>query len=141
MGLHEIVYASIATRPMGRRDLSALLSDSRRVNAVLGITGLLVYHAGIFLQLLEGERTALSTLYSVIAQDKRHQQVDKIWDAGLKTRSFSGWSMAFINPQRGFRPEGYVALTSQTFFVHSQDATGKKILLGLHDHLLRHDAS
>ena len=126
---------------MSQRDLDTLLVRSRQANQVLGITGLLVYHAGCFLQLLEGERTALLNLYHTIALDKRHHQVDKIWDAGLQVRSFPDWSMAFVSPQRGYLPEGYVPLTPQTFIVHSQDATGKKILLGLHDHLLRHDAS
>lgn len=139
MALHEIVYASIASKPLKPHELHALLVQSRRDNTALGITGMLVYHAGKFLQLIEGERAVITNLYETITRDSRHLTVDKIWDAPLKARSFSDWSMAFVSDHALAltSTEGYALLTAQELFAESGDATGKKLLLSLRDHLLR----
>lgn len=139
MALQEIVYASIASAPLLPSELYALLRQSRRDNAALGVTGMLVYHAGKFLQLIEGEQAVITDLYNTIAKDRRHQEVDKIWDAPLKARSFSDWSMAFVSDRAlALAPtEGYALLTDQQLFAESGDATGKKLLLSLRDYLLR----
>jgi len=139
MALQEIVYASIACKPLQASELHALLTQSRRDNTALGVTGMLVYHAGKFLQLIEGEQAVITDLYNTIAKDNRHQSVEKIWDAPLKARSFSDWSMAFVSdhPLTLAPAEGYALLSTQELFAHGSDATGKKLLLGLRDHLLR----
>lgn len=139
MALQEIVYVSLASKPLQDSELCALLSQSRRDNTALGVTGMLVYHAGKFLQLIEGEQAVIADLYNAIAQDSRHQSIEKIWDAPLKARSFSDWSMAFVtdHPLAPAPAEGYALLSAQELFTHGSDATGKKLLLGLRDHLLR----
>lgn len=139
MSLHEIVYVSVACNNPGAPELSALLTQSRRNNAATDITGMLVYHDGKFLQLIEGEEAAVSALYQTIVQDPRHQQVNKVWDAALKARSFADWSMAFAcaQPLATLPAEGFALLNTQELFAHSHDATGKKLLLSLRDHLLR----
>ena len=59
MAVFQLIYVSLATRPMTPGDLVELLTQSRDKNARLGITGLLVYHNREFMQLLEGERAPL----------------------------------------------------------------------------------
>lgn len=136
MALQEIVYASIASEPLQASELRALLTQSRLANEAIGVTGMLVYRGGTFLQLIEGEQEVIAHLYDTIAHDKRHRVVDKIWDAPLKARSFSGWSMAFVSDQTIGLTEGFALLSTQELFTHSSDATGKKLLLGLRDRLL-----
>ena len=49
---HEIVYVSSATRPFQEAELQDLLLKARENNARLGVTGMLLYIGGNFMQLL-----------------------------------------------------------------------------------------
>ena len=73
--LHELVYVSEATRDMSIADLTSLLDLSREKNTRLSITGLLVYYDQKFMQLLEGERTDIFSLYETIYMDERNKQI------------------------------------------------------------------
>ena len=53
--LYQIVYLSTATEPFSKAQLMELLEGSVRRNTVAGITGLLLYRDGAFMQALEGE--------------------------------------------------------------------------------------
>lgn len=92
--MHKLLYVSNTKRDFPEEGLKTVLSGARRTNAALGVTGLLLYIDGGFLQVLEGERTVLQELYSKIAKDSRH------WDAKLLLdnagpRNFGAWSMGF----------------------------------------------
>jgi len=50
-----------------------LLTVAREKNSRLGITGMLLYKAGLFLQVLEGDSVRVRELYSKIASDERHR--------------------------------------------------------------------
>jgi Sensors of blue-light using FAD. len=45
-----LVYVSSATRPFSREDLRVLLETCRKNNAELGVTGMLLYKDGNFMQ-------------------------------------------------------------------------------------------
>jgi len=72
--LVRLLYASraIDTSPDA---IDAILSQSRQYNPSSGITGILCYGGGIFLQAIEGGRTAISELYGHIQRDPRHKNV------------------------------------------------------------------
>jgi len=95
--LHELIYTSFATREMDENDLTDLLEQSREKNARLNITGLLVSYKREFIQLLEGEKSDIFSLYDTICKDERNQQNQLLWDGEIKERSFTDWSMAFLN--------------------------------------------
>lgn len=95
--LVEIVYMSRAQSPMSDRDLKALLVEARRNNERQGITGLLMYHHGSFLQLLEGEEQVITDVYDKIRRDPRHARVTQLYSHVLAERHFSDWSMGFVN--------------------------------------------
>ena len=59
----SIVYVSSATRLFAAEDLVALLQAARDYNARIGITGMLLYKAGNFLQVIEGDAAAVNALY------------------------------------------------------------------------------
>ncbi len=54
-----LVYVSSATRPFSGEDLRALLETCRKDNAELGVTGMLLYKDGNFMQVLEGDEDAV----------------------------------------------------------------------------------
>ncbi len=54
-----LVYVSSATLLFPGEDLRALLATSRKNNAELGVTGMLLYKDGNFIQILEGDEEAV----------------------------------------------------------------------------------
>ncbi|TGN47721.1 BLUF domain-containing protein [Paracoccus liaowanqingii] len=73
--------------------LDSILHSSRSNNDREDITGVLVVGEEDFLQILEGERSAVAECFMRIMQDDRHKDI-RIMLAGKKSsRSFSKWSM------------------------------------------------
>lgn len=93
--MHHLIYSSSATTPFTDAALQELLTKARANNEQLQVTGVLLYHEGQFMQLLEGEATVLRSLYQIIERDARHTSIFKLADKPIETRSFSDWSMAF----------------------------------------------
>ena len=94
--LVRLLYAS---RAVDRSDaaIEAILSQSRHFNPTSGITGILCYGGGIFLQAIEGGRSAVSDLYGHIQQDKRHKDVVLLHYEEISERRFGGWTMGQVN--------------------------------------------
>lgn len=80
---------------MEETDLAELLYVSRRNNEALGVTGLLIYAAGSFLQVLEGDDGAVEHVMSRVHRDPRHKGVIVLIDAKISAREFGNWSMGF----------------------------------------------
>ncbi len=96
--LSQLVYLSRATSPMSAEDLQRLVRISAQKNAAANITGALLYNAGWFLQVLEGDPIVLSTLYhDVIALDPRHVDVERLSFTYSDRRAFPNWSMRSID--------------------------------------------
>ena len=97
--MHLIVYTSQYT---GEIDyINKVLSDISRTaksnNIKYGITGLLFYHNNYFVQVIESERDALEELMSVLENDPRHKNIERIVDEETKKRKFSDWNMDSFN--------------------------------------------
>ncbi|MGE5548758.1 MAG: BLUF domain-containing protein [Solirubrobacterales bacterium] len=91
-----LVYLSHERRAMTRSDLHDILRASRIKNTVAGVTGVLVYDQGTFIQVLEGDAHAVGALFETIRGDRRHAGVEVLLDVETDRRTFSEWSMAFI---------------------------------------------
>lgn len=79
------------------RSIGELLTVSREINLQRNITGVLVLHAGRFLQVLEGRPHDVHLIYSRIVKDHRHENVRLLLDGPIPARRFGRWSMAFLN--------------------------------------------
>ncbi|MET0263269.1 MAG: BLUF domain-containing protein [Rariglobus sp.] len=105
--LYQIIYASAATKPFDAEELGKLLEQSQRNNQRAGITGLLLYHEDNFLQVLEGEKTALEILEERIRADPRHHGYLRLLKQKIEEREFPEWAMALrditlvVDPQFG----------------------------------------
>ena len=93
--LFQIVYTSTASRPFGRADLVKLLRGSVQRNTQAGITGMLLYLDGTFMQVLEGEEKTVIGLYSRIRRDPRHHHVIPLIHERIKQRDFPDSAMSF----------------------------------------------
>jgi len=94
-GCYSIVYISTAIGDFGEAALLQLLKRSRGFNERAGITGVLMYGGGRFLQVLEGCPAAVRCLYARIAADPRHGRLEKLADGLLPRREFAEWYMSF----------------------------------------------
>lgn len=77
-----------------RRELQDILAASRRNNARRRVTGVLLYNAGSFAQVLEGSLDDLQRIFETIQRDPRHGEVSVIRSDYAERRQFPGWSMA-----------------------------------------------
>ena len=93
--MFSLVYVSSATLPFSGEDLRALLATCRKNNAALGITGMLLYKDGNFMQVLEGDEGAVRGLYARIEADSRHRGEITLQEGFTEGRQFPDWSMGF----------------------------------------------
>jgi hypothetical protein len=94
--LVRLLYASRAV-DTSTSAIEAILLQSRQHNPSCGITGILCYGGGIFLQAIEGGRMAVSELYSHIQKDPRHKDVVLLDYEEIPERRFGGWTMGQVN--------------------------------------------
>jgi hypothetical protein len=92
-----LVYISRATSKMSDQNLEDILTVSRRNNIPSGISGMLIYKDGEFMQALEGKRDDVEKLYELISQDKRHDEILVLARKEIPQRCFADWSMGFKN--------------------------------------------
>ncbi len=93
--MHHLIYLSSATELLDEGQLRSLFFQCRRDNARAGITGLLLYRDGSFLQLIEGEHADVTALFKKICRDSRHHGILKVVDEPITEREFPTWSMSF----------------------------------------------
>jgi len=77
--------------------IDEILAQSRLHNPACGVTGILCYGAGVFLQAIEGGRMAISELYGHIQRDARHKDVVLLHYEEISERRFGGWTMGQAN--------------------------------------------
>jgi Sensors of blue-light using FAD len=98
--LVRLLYASRAVEPIATDALMAILRQSKANNSRQGITGVLCCSNDMFLQVLEGGRSAVNRLYNRITADARHKDVELLNYAEIHERRFAGWSMGQVNLTR-----------------------------------------
>ena len=95
--LTHLLYASRATQRVTADDLRTLAAQSAERNHSVAVTGMLLYSAGSFLQLLEGRAPTLDALMKRIALDPRHTDVRVLLRATAPQRLFPRWYMGGLN--------------------------------------------
>ena len=95
--LLRIVYVSTSMPPFTEAGLLELLTHARRTNQGLGITGMLLYKDGNWLQVLEGSAPTVREMFGRIRRDPRHQDVTAVLEEPIAERQFDHWSMGFRN--------------------------------------------
>ena len=120
----QLVYVSVATCEFDTEALDALLRTARSNNEALGISGMLVFHEGSFIQVLEGPRSDVQQLFERIELDPRHAQTRILFRGEVDQPSFSDWSMGFYRTHarsavelpgfNNFLPRGFADLANRT---------------------------
>ena len=94
----QLLYSSTATQDFWPNDLFELVEKSRRKNAEHALTGMLLFHEGQFLQLLEGPEPAVRDCFAVVERDPRHHLVKVLLTGECQQRDFPEWTMGFERP-------------------------------------------
>lgn len=94
--LVRVIYVSTAVGPQTSTMTNSILKTAQAWNHANNITGVLCQGQGVFLQVLEGERSVISELYSRIYADQRHTNVEMIHCESIVQRRYGKWSMAHV---------------------------------------------
>jgi hypothetical protein len=93
----RLLYASRAAQSLTPAMVDSILQSSRKKNPEHGITGILCHSGDVFLQVIEGGRSAVNSLYNLICKDPRHQQITMLHYEEVTERRFAGWTMGQVN--------------------------------------------
>ena len=93
--MYTLTYESVATNKISGTEMEELLEKARANNLRDDITGCLIYYKGGFVQLLEGSKEKIETLYDKIKKDPRHKNVTLFSDDEISKRTFPNWGMAY----------------------------------------------
>ena len=107
--MRQLLYASNTSRDLSDDVLEDILAASRKNNVKVGITGLLLYIEGGFMQILEGDTSAVTETFDRISRDRRHWNSIVLLDREAP-RAFGEWSMGFTRVVKDSDPTA-IALT------------------------------
>lgn len=99
MGLKKdvrLIYCSTAAPTVDYNALKHILLSAEAANDSHGITGLLGFGDGRFLQALEGPRVRVNDLYRNILRDTRHSRVELLELVEIEHRVFPKWRMRIV---------------------------------------------
>jgi FAD-dependent sensor of blue light len=96
MELKSLTYTSLARLDLTAEDLEAIHRTAREVNALEGITGLLIFNGTHFLQIVEGAPAAIDELLERLRRDPRHNGLEIRDERKIQDRSFPDWSMELV---------------------------------------------
>lgn len=123
--MYQLVYVSSATILFSLDMLTELLERSRVRNAAAGISGMLLYKDGNFMQVLEGDEDVVQHLFEHIGRDPRHHGSIILLKGSLDERQFPEWSMGFrdlgapeVHALPGYSEFIATPLTGQEFLGH-----------------------
>ena len=106
----HLAYTSTAVDQMDDDELDQILSEAHERNERRGVTGMLLYRDGTFLQVLEGDADDVLYVYDLIKGDDRHHGLINVLQEPIDERSFEDWKMSFRRVEDAdlkAAPEGY----------------------------------
>jgi Sensors of blue-light using FAD len=131
--LSQLCYVSSAVVPFDGPMLRELLEQARAHNQAHALTGILLYSRGHFMQMLEGEPTAVMALFKKIELDPRHHRVMTLFRQSIDARDFGDWSMAYrdlddpeVRKLPGFREDLNLAFNDPAFL--SDGSKARRVL-------------
>lgn len=98
-GLHRAVYMSAAAGVLTGFDLDRILLRAKAANPSHGVTGLLLFHEGAFLQAIEGPQAGVTTLMQRIRRDRRHTNLITLESGPIEARAFPKHPMHYVAPR------------------------------------------
>ena len=101
--LKTLTYTSRARLDLADKDLGDIHETARHLNALEGVTGLLLFDGARFLQIIEGGEEAIDALVERLRRDRRHSAFEVRDERLVERRSFADWSMELLRVSAGYR--------------------------------------
>ena len=95
--LTRLIYISRSVGPQTTTVTAQILETARRYNKAHNLTGVLCQGRGLYVQVLEGERSVINGLYRRIVADNRHDHTEIVHFGEIESRQFKEWSMALVH--------------------------------------------
>jgi hypothetical protein len=96
MDFTSLTYTSLARSDLKSSDLEDIHLSAGELNALDGITGLLVFNGTHFLQVIEGPHGAIAGLLERLRGDPRHTGLEVRDERRVAKRSFPGRPMELV---------------------------------------------
>ena len=96
MSLKSLTYTSFARLDLDASDLESIHRTARELNALDGITGLLIFNGTHFLQIVEGSPRAIDDLVERLRRDPRHSGFEIREERMIESPSFPDWTMELV---------------------------------------------
>lgn len=93
MPLRAIAYVSEASAGVSSTVLDSLLADAARFNTVAGVTGVLLFDGGRFLQYFEGPEDGVAAVHERVLQARSHVGIVELSRGRVPQRYFPYWGM------------------------------------------------
>jgi len=122
--MHAIAYVSAASWSLPDAQIDDIVAGARRRNALTGITGVLLYCDGNFMQYIEGEEDAVVETFARIRASDSHYQINELMNQPILEREFGDWTMGFSRPT----PEEFVELAASRWKGTAQTGPGATLL-------------
>jgi hypothetical protein len=68
---------------------------AQKKNVSMGISGIIMYSAGNFFQIIEGDEQEVKKVFNKIEQDPRHYNLIKLLDKKIEVFSFASYTSSF----------------------------------------------
>lgn len=76
-------------------NIKDLYTKAKRNNYKNNISGILIYHKGNYLQVLEGHENDVDKTFDRITKDERHKNIIKVININVEQRIFEDYSFGF----------------------------------------------
>lgn len=103
MHLKTLTYTSRARLDLSDDELGDIHETARHLNALDGVTGLLLFDGARFLQIIEGSEAAIDNLVERLRRDPRHSAFEIRDERLVERRSFADWSMELLRVSAGYK--------------------------------------
>jgi len=100
--LKTLTYTSRARLDLRDEEVAAIHQTARHLNALDGISGLLLFDGSRFLQIVEGAEDAVDNLVERLRMDPRHSAFEVRDERYVERRSFPDWSMELVRVSAGY---------------------------------------
>jgi hypothetical protein len=128
--MRQLLYTSVTKRDLADSVIEEILAASRRNNSAAQISGVLLYHDGGFMQVLEGPHDAVEETYQRIAADTRHRNTLVLLKREAP-RVFQEWSMGFVKPTEVNLSAGAFEMTRNAILGKLDQAAGPELMVFL----------
>jgi two-component system, chemotaxis family, chemotaxis protein CheY len=145
--MHRVLYASTLSLGVGRDDVVDIFKATQQRNFRRGVFGILFLEGQNVLQVLEGPRSAVETIFKAISNDRRHSDVQVLFKDQITDRIFGGFGLGVLMRQnegmRGcfdkmvgsgaFQPQGMTADKALRFLMAMSQFVPASRLITPHD--------